>query len=107
MSNQLLITLSIFDIFGSIAYAFTSLPMPESDYIYGSRGNQNTCIAQGFFIQIGTIACFMNVSLAFYYLLTVKYGWNEDKLKKKRVLFFAPPILVGLAFAFGSVSNSV
>ena len=60
---QLLITLSIFDIVGSIAYAFTSLPTPIRHYIYGSNGNDATCTAQGFFIQIGTIACFINSSL--------------------------------------------
>lgn len=60
---QLLITLSIFDIIGSIAYAFTSLPTPVQDYIYGSKGNDATCTAQGFFIQIGTTACFINSSL--------------------------------------------
>lgn len=98
--NQLLITLSVFDVIGSLAYALTTLPMPELDYIYGSKGNEHTCTAQGFFIQIGTIACFLNISLSVYYMLTVTYGWSEARCKQKRVFFFVPPITVGLVFAF-------
>lgn len=44
--NQMLSTLSVFDVMGSIAYAFTTLPTPESDYIYGSRGNDATCTSE-------------------------------------------------------------
>ena len=99
---QLLSTLSLFDIMGSTAYALTTLPTPASDELYGAKGNERTCTAQGFFIQIGTIACFLNVSLAAYYLLTIKYDWTEEKLKRKRVQFllFIPPIVVGLVYAF-------
>ncbi|KAL3779349.1 hypothetical protein HJC23_007479 [Cyclotella cryptica] len=100
---QLLITLSIFDILGSIAYAFTSLPTPVEDYIYGSKGNDATCIAQGFFIQLGTTACFINSSLSVYYYMTIIHGCSEDALKKKRFAFFVPPILVGLSFAFAGI----
>ena len=98
--NQLLITLSAFDVIGSLAYALTTLPIPEADYIYGSRGNENTCTAQGFFIQIGTIACYLNISLSVYYMLTVVYGWSEERCKTNRAFFFVPPIMVGLVFAF-------
>lgn len=86
--------------FGATAYGFTSLPIPQTDQIYGSRGNKNTCVAQGFFIQAGTTACFLGVSLAAYYLLTIKYGWSKVKMKNKRIVLFAPPVLVGLGFAF-------
>ncbi|KAL7461664.1 hypothetical protein ACHAXS_002077, partial [Conticribra weissflogii] len=98
--NQMLSTLSVFDIFGSIAYAFTTLPTPQEDYLYGAKGNETTCKVQGFFIQIGTIACFMNVSLSIYYLLTINYGWKDGRLMTKRLWFFIPPIVIGLAFAF-------
>ncbi|KAL7474041.1 hypothetical protein ACHAW6_000039, partial [Cyclotella cf. meneghiniana] len=94
LMNQLLSTLSLFDIMGSIAYALTTLPTPESDELYGAKGNTKSCTAQGFFIQIGTIACFLNVSLALYYLLTIKYGWTEERLKRKHAtcVLVIPPI---------------
>ena len=74
--------------------------MPEDDYIYGSNGNEKSCIAQGFFIQLGTISCYTNVSLAVYFFFVIRQGWTEEKMKKIRVLLFGCPILVGLAFAF-------
>ena len=90
---------------GSTAYALTTLPTPESDELYGAKGNTKSCKAQGFFIQIGTIACFLNVSLAFYYLLTIKYGWTEERLKRKHAtcVLVIPPIVVGLVFAFAGL----
>ncbi len=98
-------TLSLFDIMGSTAFALTTLPTPESDEIYGAKGNTKSCKAQAFFIQIGTIACFLNVSLALYYLLTIKYGWTEERWKRKhaKCVLVIPPIVVGLAFAFAGL----
>lgn len=42
--NQMLSTLSFFDVLGLIAYAFTMLPTSNSDYLYGSKGNKKTCL---------------------------------------------------------------
>jgi len=122
-----LISLSVFYIIGSCAYALTTLPIPEDDLIpvFGARGSKATCtgklpeltcdqlcifvhspyafpshIAQGFFIQMGTISCFTNVSLSVYYLLAIKYGQRERQLKQKRPWLILCPLIVGLAFAF-------
>lgn len=84
---------------------FTTLPIPSYYFIYEGHGNKKTCIAQGFFIQLGTIAGYMNVSLAIYYLLKIKYGWSELKSKKKRVYLFISPIVVGLTFAFAGIPH--
>ena len=104
-SLQILSTLSAFDIFGSIAYALTTLPTPTEDYLYGSQGNENTCVTQGFFIQIGTIACYLNVSLAIYYHLTIINDWPETKFWITHLahVLFAAPIIVGLAFSFAGI----
>ncbi|KAL7488813.1 hypothetical protein ACHAW6_014399 [Cyclotella cf. meneghiniana] len=85
--------------------ACTTLPTPETDYIFGSKGNEATCSAQGFFIQIGTIACLLGSSLACYYNLTIKQGWNESKLKRKKIVYFLliPPIITGFAFAGAAI----
>mmetsp|Transcript_16015 Transcript_16015/g.34843 ORF Transcript_16015/g.34843 Transcript_16015/m.34843 type:complete len:900 (-) Transcript_16015:27-2726(-) len=106
LQNQLLVGLSIFDLFGSTAYALTTLPIP-ADYgfgpIYGAKGTSATCTAQGYFIQLGSTAAYMNTSLAFYYLLVIKYGWSEIRIKRIRWALFLVPILIGLAFAFASI----
>ena len=98
-------TLSLFDLFGSCAYALTALPTPQDDLLTGGKGNDKTCTAQGFFIQLGTIACFMNVSLAVYYYLTIASGWTETRFKRSRVahILFIVPIVIGLAFAFAGI----
>ena len=86
---------------GSIAYAFTTLPTPSTDYVYGAKGNDATCTLQAFFIQMGTIACFVGCSLSVYYNLTIKHGWSEAKMKRKCIIYYLliPPIVIGLIFA--------
>jgi hypothetical protein len=95
--------ISLFDIIGSFAFAFTSAPIHSDYYIQGGIGNDNTCTAQGFFIQFGTIAGFTNVSLAFYYYFVIKLGWTETRLKKIRIWFLFCPFLVGTIFAFAGI----
>mmetsp|Transcript_1064 Transcript_1064/g.2433 ORF Transcript_1064/g.2433 Transcript_1064/m.2433 type:complete len:872 (+) Transcript_1064:90-2705(+) len=102
---ELIIFLSAFDIVGSVGYLFTSLPTPEEDYIYGAKGNAASCIAQGFFIQVGTISLYMNVSIAFYYYLVIIKSWREVQLKKPCVYYplFVSPVVVGAIFAFAGI----
>lgn len=97
---QLMIQLSFFDAIGSIAYMLTSLPIPSEYYYYGSKGNDATCTTQGFFIQVGTISCFTNVSLAIYYFLVIKKGLTDTGVQKIKWYLLLCPIVVGMAFAF-------
>ena len=103
--GELIIFLCGFDIIGSLGYAFTSLPTPEEDYIHGAVGNEASCTAQGFFIQIGTISLYINVSIAFYYLLIIRFSWRERKLKLSwfYYMLFIVPILIGAIFAFAGI----
>ena len=80
--------------------AFTSAPIPTEYYYEGAYGNDATCTAQGFFIQVGTVAAYTNVSLAFYYFLAIRKGFNEAQLQSYRLRFLLCPIILGLAFAF-------
>ncbi len=58
LMNQMLSTLSFFDILGSMAYAFTTLPTPQADYLYGSKGNHHTCIGEMDLMYIAIAATF-------------------------------------------------
>ena len=102
---QLISTLSVFDLFGSLSYALTTLPTPAEHYLYGSKGNDSTCVAQGFFIQLGTIACFLSVSQAIFYHLTIVNNWSETKIRKTHLVYalYIVPIVIGLAFAFAGI----
>jgi len=105
MYGQLMAVMSTFDLMGSVAYSFTSLPTPKEDYIQGSQGNDAACTAQGFFIQMGTIASYINASLAVYYLLVIKYGWSDNKIVKYRLWLFGVPILIGLIVALVGIPH--
>jgi len=85
-------------------------PIPRgSPYALRSQafGTQATCSAQGFFIQLGIAAPFFNGMLSIYYLLTVRYGWKEKKIKKLQKYFFGIPIIFALATAFASLGLSL
>jgi len=103
--GELIVFLCVFDIIGSISYTFTSYPTPKQDYIYGAEGNGASCAAQGFFIQIGTISLYTNVSISFYYLLMIRFSWREHRLKKSWVyyMFFLAPVSAGAIFAFAGI----
>ena len=69
-------------------------------YVDGAKGNTATCKAQGFFVQMGTIAAFVNVSLSIYYFCVIALGWGEVKILGYRKWFVGCPIAVGLMLAF-------
>ena len=127
--GQLMATMSVFDLMGSAAYSLTTLPIPEGKkvklfyvidlgpnsssrfflnnffalkeyYIEGAKGNDASCTAQGFFIQMGTISAFINVSLAVYYYCIIDLAWTETRIKRIRHWLFLVPITIGLVFAF-------
>ena len=100
---QLVATMSIFDLLGSAAYSLTTLPIPTEYQIEGSKGNAATCTAQGFFIQMGTISAFINVSLAVYYYFLIKLRWTDSMIEGIRRWLFLCPITVGLIFAFAGI----
>ena len=100
---QLTIVLSTFDIFGSIGYSLTSLPLPRDDHMYQSFGNNASCTVQGFLIQLGTTSAYVNVSLSIVYSLMIKYAWNKERLNAIKLWLFICPITIGIGFAFAGI----
>ena len=107
--HELLMSMSIFDIIGSIAWAFSTFPIPDYDEngdptgVYGSSGSKEACTAQGFFVQLGFTGIYYNMALSFYYLLVIRYGWKEDRLRACIWRFHVLPLLVGFGLAFGGI----
>jgi hypothetical protein len=107
--HQLLLCLSTVDCISSIAWAMSSLPVPEYDedgyhnFVYGAGGTEATCKAQAFFIQLGFASPFYNVALAFYYTMIIIYQWNEQQIARYRWLLMGAPLLGGLTLACAGI----
>jgi hypothetical protein len=106
--HTLMLAISVFDVFGSIAWGLATLPIPEYEYgepsgVYGAKGNEKTCKTQGFFIQLGYTSLFYNTSLSFYFLMVVRYGMRETQIKKLQLWLHVPALIVGFALAFGGI----
>ena len=107
--HGLVLAMSSYDIAGSIAWAFSAFPIPVHDEfgsptgVYGAHGSAATCTAQGFFVQLGYTGIFYNLALSIYYLLVIRYGWREERLRKIAVRLHAPPLLFGWGLALGGI----
>jgi hypothetical protein len=96
--HRLILGMSLSDMSSSISLAMSTWPIPENSGVVYAIGNEASCRAQGFFIQIALSSALYNSSLGFFYLLAVKYGWNDSALRKWRLAFHGIP----LGWAIGS-----
>ena len=99
--HRLVMGMSLADVSSSFALALSTWPIPSSSGILWAVGTTQTCTAQGFFTQFGISSPLYNVSLSFYYLLAVRYGWKEHELKRIEPYFHVLPVawalLTGIA----------
>ena len=78
--------------------------MPPGRGWPGASGNENTCNAQGFIIQFKKSAMVLYmVALQVQYLLTIKYGWNEKRMKTVEPIFHGVSISFGLSTAIAAL----
>lgn len=98
--HHILLGLSAYDIIHAFVMFLGTWPIPREmqNTIYLASGTEQTCTAQGFFMQLGGIAVpLYTVELALYYLLVGSYGWKEEKLKKVELpLFHLVPCVVAI-----------
>ncbi|CAB9502725.1 expressed unknown protein [Seminavis robusta] len=100
--HQLLAGMSSFDLMTAISWAFATAPINDNR-IEGAIGNDATCTAQGFFIQLGFTSIFYAMSLAFYYFLVIACGWKEFQLQRILLFLHGVPLLVGFTLAFAAI----
>jgi hypothetical protein len=82
--HRLLAGMSVCDIISSSAWFLTSWPVPENmPKGVWNVGNEKTCAAQGFFIQLAIGTVIYNACLALYYLLVIRYWWKDDYITKR------------------------
>ena len=82
--HRLVLMMSLFDVLSSSSYSLANIPVPKgTQYARDAYGNDRTCTAQGFFNVLGVSIPYYNTSLSIYFLLKVRYGKNEDWLRRK------------------------
>jgi len=104
--NRLLLGMSIADVMTSIGYMFSTFPMPTSvEELPWTFGTATTCTVQGFFVQLGIVPPVYHTCLSVYYVLIVKFGVTQDKIKKyTELIFHMTAIFFGFGTAFASIA---
>ena len=104
--HRILLLMSCHDLIYSIKAFVSTWPMPEdTPFVYGARGSTATCVVAGFFGHGGSLtSIFYNGSLTLYFLLVVRFGWKEERIKRRMEFFLhAVPIAIGWSTAIAGV----
>jgi hypothetical protein len=98
--QRLVLGLSSSDVVLSMTWALTPLFMPEESGQIWAVGNATSCTVQGFIITLFCLAGVLyQVTLQFQYLLVIKYGWTERRVRGIGLYLHAFPWGCGLASA--------
>ena len=102
--HRLLLCMSINDIIGSFfAYTLSTLPMPIG-WSWGATGTLKTCTVAAFFNQGGNLAApLYKGSLATFYLVTIVYGWKEERIQELEPMFHIIPNSLGWGTAIAGI----
>lgn len=105
--HRLLVGISLVDISSSFWLGLSTWPIPKSDNVLWSVGNDITCNLQGFFIQFGISSSFYNASLSIYFLLVIRYGWQDSRIKRLEPWLHAIPLLWGFGTSIAGLSVGI
>jgi len=106
--NRLMLGISIADLILSSALVLGPAPAPASSGYPGAGGNDATCSAQGFLMQIGIGTICYSQMLLLHYVLIIRYNVREQTLTKYIEPFLhLIPIGYGLATAFTALSRDL
>jgi hypothetical protein len=100
--HRILFGFAFMDLFVSSGRFLTTWPVPNpSEYVAFSMGNEKTCNFQGFLIQMSSALPIYSAMITIYFLLTIRYNFSEEKIKKNFELAFH-----AIPFTFGLVTSS-
>jgi hypothetical protein len=83
----------------------TTNPDGNDSNLLGSRGNDRTCVAQGFFVALGYGSIFFNMALSVYYYLVVVRSWKARDLLAARKWLYGIPLAASLGIAFAGLGH--
>lgn len=102
--HRLLIGLSVCDLMASVAWFFTTWPIPRgTPNVFGASGNPYTCSAQAFFAQFSVSAVMYNCALAFYYYLMIVREWTASDILKVEPWLHLHAFIWGIGTAVASL----
>lgn len=103
--HSILLGMSITDALCSFAFFFTTWPIPpEVLPVWGASGTQLTCTVQGWFTQFSISAIFYSGFLAFHYLLVIRMGWTERRLRDARLALIIHLCSISVGVLTSSIS---
>ena len=105
--RRIIFGICVFDIVSSLGNALSTVLMPVETGIWGAVGNDATCGLQTFTTILGVngSVCY-SLSLSVYFLLVVRYGWTEVKIKRyTEPLFHIIPIIYSFAISIFIVTT--
>ena len=96
--HQFIVALSVCDLIIAVGTFLSTwpIPAPEQESAWRASGTQQTCTAQGFFLQFTITAPLYNGSLSLYYLLMITFNWGERRLKRMRLWVHVSILTFGL-----------
>ena len=81
--HRILLAMSLFDILFSLSACLQMFLMPAATSPrLTAMGNPASCTAVGALVQLSFATYWYNGVLSVYYLLTVVYGWSQDKIRR-------------------------
>ena len=95
--HRIILGMSIIDLYSSFWYALGRYPIDKP----------KLCIAQGWSLQVGLATPIYNAMLAIFYLLVIRFKWNDAKIKKVEPIFHLIPVVFGIATATASISLQI
>ena len=105
--TQIILGMSAMDfLYALVSSASTTIAPEEAvgDKSPLARGTWATCEAFGFLGHGSSLSsAIYNASLTLHYLLTIRYGWSEQRLKKLLIPMHLVPLLIGWGMAIPGV----
>lgn len=96
---RILLGMSMMDLIFSLTTVASVAPVPEGLFTY-AIGTWASCEAFGFLKQGARLSSIIyNASLTLYYLLTIRYGWTERRLRGKEWWLHLVPLSIGWSTA--------
>ena len=108
MQQRLVCAISAIDLLANLMWVFANFMIPASyDVFPWTHGNEATCSAQGFILQFCLSTIIYHSCLSFYYVLIIKYKWNEKRIRKVEKWFHIVPLTLGLGTAIFGLALDV